>query len=237
VDLRSILLLVAVVCLSAYVIGIGGATAAAIRAAESWRRRKAAAPSLDAKAGGEVLLEAPTLSAAARRLRLAGWIAFVPALALGVFANSTFTWLAPVVVILTVALNGFYFASMQGLGERLVLAKDGFRTGTGKSERAVKWIHITDLTGARLGAFSAMRMSEKGEWQDPKLRPNVIFYRVNRALVRQRKSIWQRLTGLSYFDGVIRNAFGVPTDQLLHAMRERQRLAIEADGPLGRRAR
>ena len=227
----------AVVCLSAYVIGIGGATAAAIRAGESWRRRKAPAPSLDAQAAGEVRLEAPTLPPVARRLRLAGWIAFVPALALGVFANPTYLWLAPVVVVLTVALNGFYFASMQGLGEPLVLAKDGFRTGTGTSERSVRWIHVTDLTGARLGAFSGMRMSEKGEWQDPTLRPNVIFYRLNRALVVQRKSVWQRLTGLSYFDGVIRNAFGVPTDQLLHAMRERRRLAIEAEGPLARPAR
>jgi len=41
--------------------------------------------------------------------------------------------------------------------------------------------------------------------------------------------------GLSYYDGIIRNAFGVATQQLLQAMRERQRVALDAQGPpLGR---
>jgi hypothetical protein len=75
-------------------------------------------------------------------------------------------------------------------------------------------------------------MSEAGEWQDPKAVPNVIFYRTNRALVKpRRKTIAQRWAGLGYYDGVIRNAFGVTTESLLQAMRERQRRALEAEGP------
>jgi hypothetical protein len=39
--------------------------------------------------------------------------------------------------------------------------------------------------------------------------------------------------GFTYYDGVIRNAFGVPTEQLLRAMKEWQRLALDAqDLPL-----
>jgi hypothetical protein len=59
----------------------------------------------------------------------------------------------------------------------------------------------------------------------------VIFYRLNRALVRPKKSLLQRFTGLSYFDGIIRNTFGVSTQQLLQAMRTCHRLALEAEGP------
>jgi hypothetical protein len=58
----------------------------------------------------------------------------------------------------------------------------------------------------------------------------MIFYRLNRALVRPKKSLMQRLTGLNYFDGVIRNTFGVSTQQLMQAMRICHRLALEAEG-------
>ena len=136
-----------------------------------------------------------------------------------------------------VGLNAFYFTAMQGMGEPLTLMKDGFKLGLRGTGRSVRWVHVTDLVGARMGAFSGTRMSEAGEWQDPKLRPNVIFFRVNRALVRTRKSILQRLRGLSYYDGAIRNAFGVPTEQLLQAMREWQRLALDAEAPPFRRPR
>jgi hypothetical protein len=78
-------------------------------------------------------------------------------------------------------------------------------------------------------------MSEAGEWQDPSVVPNVIVYRLNRALVRPRKSLLQRLTGLTYFDGVIRNRFGVSTQELMHAMRTWQRLALESESPPLRR--
>src|SRR6266851_751765 len=131
-----------------------------------------------------------------------------------VFAHRSFPWIAPVTVLVMVGLNASYFSAMQGLGEPLTLSKDGFRWGVRGKERSVRWIHVTDLVGARLGAFSGMRMSEAGEWQDPKLRPNVIFFRLNRALVHSRKSLLQRIRGFSYYDGAIRNAFGVPTEQL-----------------------
>jgi hypothetical protein len=101
----------------------------------------------------------------------------------------------------------------------------------------VRWIHVTDLVGARLGAFSGMRMSEQGEWQDPNLRPNVIFFRLNRALVHSPKTLLQRIRGATYFDGTIRNAFGVPTEQLLQAMRDWQRVAVDAESPPFRRPR
>jgi hypothetical protein len=136
-----------------------------------------------------------------------------------------------------VALNAFYFTAIQGLGEPLVLTRDGFRIGAPGRERSVRWIHVTELTGARVGAFKGMRMSEKGEWQDPKLVPNVIFYRLNHALVHSRKTLLQRLSGFSYYDGVIQNAFGIRTEQLLDAMRDLQRRAVEADAPPFRRPR
>jgi len=238
VDLRAMVLLATVALMTVYVVGIGGATATAIRVGESWRRRQVAPPALNPRPEAEVVLEAPTLPAAVRRLRQAGWIAFPFAVVLGVFGNLSFPWAAPLVVVLTVGLNAFYFTAMQSLGEPLTLHRDGFRTGSGKKQRSVRWVHVTDLAGARLGAFSGTRMSEDGEWQDPRLKPNVVFFRLNRALVHSRKTFAQRLGGLGYYDGVIRNAFGVSTESLLLAMREWQRLAIAAEAPpMRRRAR
>jgi hypothetical protein len=232
-----VVLLVTVAFITLYVVGIGGTTATAIRIREAWRRRKPDAIALEPGPAAEVVLDAPSLPRAVRTIRLVGWLAFPVALALAVFANPTFTWVVPVTVLLMVALNAFYFTAMQGLGERLTLTADGFRIGAQGLERSVRWIHITELTGARLGAFKGMRMSEAGEWQDPKLAPNVIFYRLNRALVHSRKTLMHRLSGFTYYDGVIRNAFGIPTEHLLHAMREWQHLAVEAEAPPLRRPR
>jgi len=232
VDSRA-LLLITVGLLSAYVIGVGGATAAALGVREAWRRRLRQEPPQDL-GRDEVVLEAPSLPRPMRVLRAAGWIAFAPALLLGVFAVRQYIWVGPTTVGVTVALNAFYFSAVQGLGQRLRLGADGFQHG----ERFVRWIHVTDITAAHIGAFRAGRMSEPGEWQDPKLAPNVVFYRLNRALVRPQKSLLQRWFGLSYFDGMIRNTFGVATEQLLRTMRDRQRRALEAEGPpLGRRVR
>ena len=236
-DAREIVLLVTVVLLILYVIGIGGATATAIRINEAWRRRPAPVTSLGPRSEGEVVLEAPVLPALLRRLRLVGWVVFPIALVLAVFANRSFPWMAPLAVLVMVGLNAFYFTAMQGMGEPLALTKDGFRLGMRGRERSVRWVHVTDLVGARLGAFSGTRMSESGEWQDPKLKPNVIFFRLNRALVHSPKTLLQRLRGFSYYDGAIRNAFGVPTEQLLRAMREWQRVAIDAESPPFRRPR
>jgi hypothetical protein len=236
VDARVVVLLVTVAFITLYVVGIGGTTATAIRIRETWRRRNHEDVALEPKAT-EVALDAPSLPHAVRRVRLVGWLAFPVALALAVFANPTYTWVVPVTVLLMVALNAFYFTAMQSMGEPLTLTSDGFRTGAPGLERSVRWIHITELTGARLGAFKGMRMSEAGEWQDPKVSPNVIFYRLNRALVQTRKTPMQRLSGFTYYDGVIRNAFGIPTEKLLHAMRDWQRLAVDAEAPPLRRPR
>lgn len=236
-DGREIVLLVTVVLLVLYVIGIGGATATAIRIGEAWRRRPAGVTSLGPGAGEEVMLQAPSLPIAYRRVRVVGWAVFPIALVLAVFANRSFGWIGPVAVLVMVGLNAFYFTAMQGMGEPLTLTKDGFRLGARGRERSVRWVHVTDLVGARLGAFSGMRMSEPGEWQDPKLRPNVIFFRLNRALVYTPRSLLQRLRGFSYYDGAIRNLFGVSTEQLLNVMREYQRLAMDAEAPPFRRPR
>jgi hypothetical protein len=237
VDGREIVLLVTVALLVVYVIGIGGATATAIRINEAFRRRPVRVTSLGPRGQGELVLPAPTLPAVLRRARLVGWVVFPVALVLAIFANRSYPWIGPLAVVVMVALNAFYFAAMQGLGEPLTLTKDGFRVGVQGRERAVRWVHVTDLVAARLGAFSGMRMSEAGEWQDPKLKPNVIFFRLNRALVHAPKTLLQRLRGFSYYDGAIRNAFGVSTEQLLQAMREWQRLAIDAEAPPFRRPR
>lgn len=230
VDPRA-LLLVTVAMLTIYTMGIGGATALAIGARDAFRRRGRAATSLDPR-DGDIVLSAPALPRAARRSRVAGWVAFPFALGLALFAGLDYEWLAPLTVVLMVGLNAFYFTAMQGMGEQLTLSSDGFRLG---ASRGVRWIHVTDLMGAHVGPFKAMRMAEAGEWQDPKTVPNVIFYRLNRALVQPRKNLVQRLTGLSYYDGVIRNVFGVTTQQLLIAMRACQARAIEAEGPPLRR--
>ena len=235
VDDRAVLLLT-VALLTLYTIGIGGTTAVAIGVRDAWRRRKRTIPDLDPR-HGEVVLAAPTLPRGVRMLRLAGWIAFPFALGLGLFADLRYPWLAPVTVLLMVCLNAFYFTAMQGMGEQLTLTTDGFRLGTQASARTIRWVHLTDFMGAHIGLFRAMRMSEGREWQDPKIVPNVIFYRFNRALVKPKKSLADRLTGLNYFDGVIRNTFGVPTQQLMQAMRSCQRLALEAEGPPLRRPR
>ena len=228
-------LLITVALLTLYTVGIGGTTAVVIGVRDAWRRRAGVrASDLDPR-HGEVVLAAPTLPPVARWLRVAGWVAFPFALVLALFANSAYAWLAPVTVFLMVALNAFYFTAMQGMGDHLVLTKDGFRVGPPKAARTVRWVHVTDFMGAHIGAFRAVRMSEGGEWQDPKVVPNVIFYRLNRALVRPEKSVLQRFSGLTYFDGVIRNRFGVTTYELMQAMRTWQRIAIDSESPPLRR--
>ncbi|MGH7763470.1 MAG: hypothetical protein ACREOM_03510 [Candidatus Dormibacteraceae bacterium] len=225
-------LLFTVALLTVYVVGVGGSTAAAIGIREAWRRRVRSRPRPELTRG-EVVLNAPSLPGPVRVLRVAGWVAFPFALALAVFANRQYVWVAPVAVIVMVALNAYYFTAMQGLGERLTLHPDGFRFGA----HDVRWIHVTELTGAHVGPFRGTKMSEPGEWQDPKLVPNVVFYRLNRALVNPRKSTLPRWGGLSYYDGTIRNVFGLPTEQLLRAMRERRQVALEAEKPPLRRPR
>jgi hypothetical protein len=228
VNAQAVLLLT-VALLTLYTIGVGGSTAVAIGVRDAWRRREHTTPNLDPRLG-EVVLTAPTLPVLVRQLRIAGWVAFPLALVLALFANPAYPWLAPVTVVLMVGLNAFYFTAMQGMGEQLTLTTDGFRLGSRSNAPSVKWVHVTDFMGAHIGPFRGTRMSEGGEWQDPKTMANMIFYRLNRALVRPRKSLMQRLTGLNYFDGVIRNTFGVPTQQLMQAMRTCQRLAMEAEG-------
>jgi hypothetical protein len=236
-DERAVRLLVTVAFLTVYVVGVGGTTATAIRIREAWRRRKQDPISIEARPGVEVALSAPTLPTAMRRLRVAGWIAFPLALGLALFANPTYPMLVPLTVVVMVAINAFYFTAMQNMGEPLTLTQDGFRIGLRGHERAVRWIHVTELVGARSGAFKGMRMSESGEWQDPKLVPNVVYYRLNHALVHAPKTMRQRWSGLAYYDGVIHNAFGVPTEQLVNAMREWHRRAVEAEAPPLRRPR
>jgi hypothetical protein len=232
-DSRGLLVLT-VALLTVYTVGIGGTTAAAIGAWDVWRRRKPGASRLDPR-GGEVVLVAPTLPRPVRWLTVAGWIAFPFALALAVFADLSYPWIAPVTVLLMVGLNVFYFTAMQGIGEQLTLTTEGFRVGSAGTGRTVRWVHVTDLMGAHVGPFRGIRMSEGGEWQDPKTVANVIFYRLNRALVRPQKSPLSRLTGMTYFDGVIRNRFGVSTQDLMQAMRSCQRSAMEQEAQRLRR--
>jgi hypothetical protein len=232
-DGSSAVLVLTIALFTVYVIGVGGTTASAIRIREAWRHRGMEAGGLEPRSAAEVVLRAPSVPRALRILRLVGWVAFAPALVLAIFADRSYPWVSPVVVLLMVAINAFYFTSMQTMGEQLTLAPDGFRLGSGSKLRQVRWIHVTELTGARVGAFSAAKMSDDGDWQDPRLKPNVIFYRLNRALTTSRRSWLHRLMGFTYYDGVIRNAFGVPTEQLLRAMKEWQRLALDAqDLPL-----
>lgn len=226
---QAALLVLTVALFSVYVVGVGGATASALRVREAWRRRKLQEPELAPLKDGETVLDAPVLSPAAKRLRIAGWIAFVPALALAVFAVHEYPWVAPLVVIVMVAINAFYFTAMQSMGDQLTLTVDGFRLGTAGAARFVRWVHVTELTAARVGPFTGVKMSEADEWQDPRARPNVIFFRLNRALAPSRRGVLHRLIGLTYYDGVIRNAFGVPTPAVLNAMRAWQKRALDSE--------
>lgn len=226
VDDRAVLL-VTVAFLTLYVIGIGGTTATAIGIRESWRRRSRSAPGPDLRAA-EVVLTAPSLPRQVRFLRRVGWIAFPFALALGVFGNRHYLWVLPVTVIVTVALNAFYFSATRGLGEHLTLTSDGFRIG----DRNVRWVHVTDLVGGYMNEVRSVPMPDTGGWRDPKQpAPNVVFFRLNRALVQRRSPGLLRWNGMTYYDGIIRNHFGVATDQLLHEMRERRQKALDAEGP------
>ena len=235
VDARTVLV-ITVALLTVYIVGIGGTTAAAIGAWDAWRRRTRGAQNLDPRLG-DVVLVAPTLPRAIRWLRIAGWIAFPFALVLALFADLSYPWLAPLTVVVMVGLNAYYFTAMQGIGEHLTLTTEGFLVGSARTKATVRWAHVTDFMGAHIGPFRGIRMSEGGEWQDPKTVPNVIFYRLNRALVRPRKSPLSRLTGLTYFDGVIRNRFGVTTQELMQAMRTCHRLALEQEALKLRRPR
>lgn len=228
-DPSASLLLVTIGALTIYVVGIGGSTAGAIRVRERFRQTLSDPAALAARPAGQVVIRAPSLSRGLRILRLAGWMAFPMALALAVFVDARYDWVAPLAVVLMVVLNAFYFTAMQNMGDELTLEPDAFYTGPPGKNVKVRWAHVTEFTGARVGAFSASRMSEAGEWQDPRTRPNVIFFRLNRALVAPRKSIFQRLLGFTYYDGVIRNVFGIPTEQLLRTLRDWQRQALEAE--------
>jgi len=225
----AILLIVTIAFLTLYLVGVGGTTATAIRVRERFRQQKVAESDLTARPGGELILSAPALPGAVEWLRRIGWLAFIPALVLAVFVVRDYPWVTPVAVVSMVAINAFYFTAMQNMGEQLTFTPDGFRLGRGAKARLVRWIHVTELTGARVGTFSAMKMSESDEWQDPRTRPNVIFYRLNRALTPTARTPYQRLIGFTYYDGVVRNVFGLPTDRLLRAMRDWQRLALEAE--------
>lgn len=236
-DERAVRLLVTVAFLTVYVVAIGGTTATAIRIREAWRRNRPGPILLTPASSVDVTLKAPSLPTAMRRLRVAGWIAFPIAMVLALFANPAYPLVVPLTVVVMVAINAFYFTAMQNMGEPMTLTQDGFRIGQRGHERAVRWIHVTELMGARSGAFKGARMSESGEWQDPKLVPNVVYYRLNHALVHAPKTLRQRWSGLAYYDGVIHNAFGIPTEQLLSAMRELHRLAVEAEAPPFRRPR
>jgi hypothetical protein len=236
-DERAVMLVITVAFLTVYVVGVGGTTAAAIRIREVWRQRKPERPSLEPGTAAELSLDAPSLPSAMRQLRLIGWIAFPIALLLALFANAAYPLVVPLTVVVMVGLNAFYFTAMHTMGEPLTLTPDGFRIGARGHERTVRWIHVTELVGARMGPFNGTRMSEKGEWQDPKLVPNVVFFRLNYALVHSPKTLLQRLGGLTYYDGVIRNAFGIPTEQLLKAMREWRQKAVDAESPPLRRPR
>ena len=228
-DTSAELLLLTIAMLTVYLLGIGGSTAGAIRIRERGRQRTIDTASLEPYPGHEVALSAPSLTPWLRRLRFAGWAAFPPALALAVFADRPYLWVAPLAVLLMVALNAFYFTAMQNMGEELKLTPDAFSLGPPGKATKVRWVHVTEFTGARVGAFSATKMSEAGEWQDPRTKPNVIFYRLNRALVTPRKTALQRLLGFTYYDGVIRNAFGIPTEQLLRTLKDWQRQALESE--------
>ena len=225
----AILLVVTIAFLTVYVVGVGGATATAIRIRERFRQQKVADSELAPRTSQELVLSAPALPAAVDWLRRIGWLAFIPALVLAVFVVRDYPWVTPVAVVLMVAINAFYFTAMQNMGEQLTFTAEGFRLGRGRGARFVRWIHVTELTGARVGTFSAMKMSESDEWQDPRTRPNVIFFRLNRALTPAGKTLYQRLIGFTYYDGVVRNVFGVPTDRLLRAMRDWQRQALDAE--------
>lgn len=238
-DHSAALLLVTIGALTIYMVGIGGSTAGAIRIRERFRQPASDPATLAARPGGRVVISAPSLSRGLRTLRLAGWVAFPIALAMAIFVVGKYEWVAPVAVVLMVVLNAFYFTAMQNMGEELTLEPDAFYVGRAGKQVKVRWAYVTEFTGARVGAFSASKMSEAGEWQDPRTRANVIFYRLNRALVAPRKNLLQRLLGFTYYDGVIRNVFGLPTEQLLRTLRDWQRMALEAeDLPLRpRRAR
>jgi hypothetical protein len=226
----ALTLIVTVVCLTAYVVGVGGTTATAIRVRERFRQRPLSERELSARPDGErLILKAPVLPRAARWLQWIGWTGFAPALVLAVFVVRDYPWVTPVAVVVMVAINAFYVTAMQNMGEQLTFTREGFTLGSGRSSQTIRWVHVTEFTGARVGGFSSAKMSEEDEWQDPRLRPNVIFFRLNRALTTAKRSLWRRLIGFTYYDGVIRNVFGVPTEQLLRAMRDWQRQALEAE--------
>src|SRR5260370_18896606 len=72
VDSGEVVLLVTVALLVVYVIGIGGATATAIRVSEAWRRRPAQVAGFGPRADGEAVLQTPALPAAFRRVPAVG---------------------------------------------------------------------------------------------------------------------------------------------------------------------
>jgi len=67
------------------------------------------------------------------------------------------------------------------MGEPLTLTKDGFESGNPATSGLLRWIHVTELIGARSGAFKACAC-RGGEWRDPNSFPTSL-HRLNHALV------------------------------------------------------
>jgi len=135
VSSSAILLVVTIAFLTVYVVGVGGATATAIRIRERFRQQKVADSELAPRTSRELVLSAPALPAAVDWLRRIGWLAFIPALVFAVFVVRDYPWVTPVAVVLMVAINAFYFTAMQNMGEQLTFTADGFTLGRGRGAR------------------------------------------------------------------------------------------------------
>ena len=125
-------------------------------------------------------------------LRRVGWASFVPALVLSLLVNDDYPWVTPLAVLVMVAINAFYFTAMQNMGEQLTFTFDAFKLGKGSKTRVVRWIHVTEFTGARVGTLSVAKMAESDEWQDPRSRPNVQSSSHWAAAARRRSALSPR---------------------------------------------
>jgi hypothetical protein len=175
-----------------------GAILSAVELAVRFRSLRAMKrPSLPAAPSGQLVLDG---SAGGFWIGLAMFgSAFLLFAALGLaLALPRSSW--PLVILATsatVLMLGLNIYLDGRTAQRLELDDEGFQIGRRARARRVRWIHVTELRADQ----------------------DLIRYRANRALVRGSPR--------RYWDGAIRNRWGVDTRQLLRLMQRYRERALE----------
>jgi hypothetical protein len=174
-----------------------GSALSALALLARYRLLEVEKPTLPAEPAEKLVLQGSAYPRWLRLMSFAGLFCLLGSLSLAL-APGQASRAAPLLALAAVALVFALHLFLDArTAPRLELDDTGFKLGQRRSSRKVQWIHLTELRGDR----------------------DVIRFRVNRALVRG--SSWR------YWDGAIRNRWGVDTRQLLRLLERYRERALE----------